>query len=133
MIELIIFILPIITGGIGIYQKTMRAEESAIIFVDSANKYGVKRRTLNSPRFFLQSFAYIVSPLYISLGWAWMTLGITLLIIMAAYLLFSDGKTVTPDLYSSEFESLIAKRKKQALSSVLLIILWLVTWGVQYS
>jgi len=133
MIELIIFLLPIISGGVGVYQKMIRVEESAFAFVDYANKYGVKARTLNSPHFFLQSFAYIISPLFINLGWAWMTLGGVLLVMMGIYFLFSDGKSVTPSLYSSEFDSLIVKRKKQALFSFLLMVLWLVSWGVEYS
>ncbi|MDC2887655.1 hypothetical protein [Psychrosphaera algicola] len=75
MIELLIFLLPIITAGIGIYQKTILDEGSAISFVDYANKHGAKARTLKSPRFFLQLTSYIISPLYIGFGWVWMILG----------------------------------------------------------
>jgi len=71
--------------------------------------------------------------LFINLGWAWMTLGGVLVVMMGIYFLFSDGKSVTPNLYSPKFDSLIVKRKKQALFSFLLMVLWLVSWGVEYS
>ena len=133
MIELLIFLLPIITAGIGIYQKTILDEGSAISFVDYANKHGAKARTLKSPRFYLQLTAYIISPLYISFGWVWMILGVTLLIWMGVYFLFGDEKTVTPNLCSSDFDKLVLKRRKQAMVSSVVIILWIASWVVEYS
>lgn len=133
MIELLIFLLPIITAGIGIYQKTILDEGSAISFVDYANKHGAKARTLNSPRFYLQLTAYIISPLYISFGWVWMVLGITLFIWMGSYFLFGDGKTVTPNLCSSELDNLVLKRRKQAITSSVVMLLWIASWVVEYS
>ena len=133
MIELLIFILPIITAGIGIYQKTILDEGSAISFINYENKHGEKARKLKSPRLYLQLFAYIISPLYISFGWAWMTLGLTLLIVRTLILLFSDEKTVTPNLCSSDFDKFVQKRRKQAMVSSVIMILWITSWVVQYS
>jgi len=133
MIELVVFLLPIITGVAGIYPKVMQVEESAISFVDFENKHGAKARMLNSPRFFIQMFAYIASPMYITLGWGWFAIGCVFLVWMCAYILFSDGKTVTPDLCSSDFDKFVLKRKKQALTGSLILILWVVSWVVEYS
>jgi hypothetical protein len=133
MIELLIFLLPIITAGIGIYQKTILDEGSAISFVDYANKHGAKARTLKSPRFFLQLTAYIISPLYIGFGWVWMILGVILLVWMGVYFLFGDEKTVTPNLCSSDFDKLVLKRRKQAMVSSVVMIIWIASWVVEYS
>ncbi len=133
MIELVVFLLPIITGMWAIYQKVMNAEESAISYVDFENKHGAKSRILNSPRFIIQMFAYIAAPIYIGFGWVWFTLGFILLIWMCAYLMFSDGKTVTLDLCSPEFDEFVLKRKKQALVASLILLLWIISWVVEYS
>ncbi len=133
MIELVVFFLPIITGIWAIYPKVMKAEESAIRYVDFENKHGAKSRILNSPSFIIQMCAYIAAPLYISSGWVWFTLGCIFLIWLCTYLIFGDGKTVTPDLCSTEFDEFILKRKKQAITGSLVLVMWVISWVVEYS
>jgi hypothetical protein len=130
MVEYLIFFLPILAIGAGIYQKLLRSEESAIAFINSRNKYGSKGHMLRSPYAFLVYLSFIFSSLFTPFGLYWAALGVVLLSGTVAYLIFSDGKINTPDLISSEFDSLVLKRKKQAIVSSFILLLWVMSWWV---
>jgi hypothetical protein len=130
MVEYLIFLLPILVIGTGVYQKLLRSEESAIAFINSRNKYGSKGHMLRSSYVFLVYLSFIFSSLFTPLGLYWAVLGIALLSGTVAYLIFSDGKIYSPDLMSSEFDSLVLKRKKQAIVSSFIVLLWVMSWWV---
>jgi len=128
MFEYLIFALPILFVGYGVYQKVFQAEESAITFINTRNRYGAKGHMLRSPFYFLVLLSFIFSVFFIPLGWAWCALGVIILAGTVAYLIFSDGKVVTPDLVSSDFDIFVFKRKKQALVSCIVAFVWILSW-----
>jgi len=133
LIELVVFIIPVISFLIGAYQKIFNSERAAIEFIDFRNKYGAKIQMLKKPRVFLAYGCFIVSPLYISTGIIWSVFGVILLLGSIAFLLFSDGQTATPDLCSTEFEKFIVKRKKGVFIGGSIISLWIVSWFISWS
>ncbi|MDC2887656.1 hypothetical protein [Psychrosphaera algicola] len=52
---------------------------------------------------------------------------------MVVYFLFGDEKTVTPNLCSSDFDKLVLKRRKQAMVSSVVMLLWIASWVAEYS
>jgi len=130
MIEYLILIIPILVIGSSIYQKVFRAEESAITFINSRSKYGVKGYILRTPFVFLVYVSFITSSLFTPLGIYWAALGAVLLFGTIIYLIFSDGVMFLPNLVSPEFDALVLKRKKQAVVSSLMVLLWIVSWWV---
>ena len=130
MVEYFIFLLPILITCIGVYQKLFRSEESAIAFINSRNKFGSKGHMLRSPFVFLVYLSFMLSSLFIPLGLFWAVIGTVLLLGTIAYLIFSDGIIYVPDLLSPEFDALVIKRKKQAIVSSLIVLLWVISWWV---
>ena len=130
MVEYFIFLLPILVTCIGVYQKFFRSEESAIAFINSRNKFGSKGHMLRSPFVFLVYLSFMLSSLFIPLGLYWAVIGTVLLLGTIAYLIFSDGIIYIPELLSPEFDALVIKRKKQAIVSSLIVLLWVISWWV---
>ncbi len=128
MFEYLIFVLPILFLGFEIYHKVFQAEESAIAFINTRNRYGPKGHMLRSPFYFLGLLSFILSVFFIPLGWAWCALGAFIMSGTVAYLIFSDGKEVTPDLVSSDFDIFVLKRKRQALVSCIVALVWILSW-----
>lgn len=133
LIELVVFIIPILSFLVGAYPKLYNSERAAIEFIDFRNKYGARTQMLKYPRGFFSYACFIASPLYISTGIIWSVFGAILLLGSIAFLLFHDGQIATPDFFSKEFDKFIMKRKKQAYIGGSIIALWIVCWLFSWS
>jgi len=133
MVELIVFVVPVISVLFGAYRKLFNSEKSAIEYIDCRNKYGAKSQMLKAPQVFLTSLCFIASPQFISTGIIWSVLGGILLLGNIVFLLLHDGQLTIPDLCSNEFEIFMNKRKKEALYGSAFICFWIISWLYEWS
>ena len=128
MIEVIVFLVPIVVIGTNVYQRFFNSENSAVENIIIVNEYGVKGLNIKQPSKYLCLSAFIISPVYISMGWAWMILGIMLLASSVALIFFDDIKVTMPEIGSDDFDNFVDTRKKKALIGTIVTLIWVVSW-----
>ena len=131
MIELLVFLVPIVVNITVIYRRVFKAEESAIAYIKYVNTNGIRVEMLWSPWRYLTLIAYFMSPLYISLGWIWFSLASIFSIILVMFFIAREPNVKMPKISSKEFDIFINKRKKQAIWKLVGIICWIASWGME--
>ena len=127
-IALIIFLIPAVELIFSFFSRIVFAEKRTIKFLEGTKKYGFKMYILRKPLTYLSFLAYLLSPIFITYGWLWFAYGVLLLIPFSIILIRPAPNYNLCSVGSNEFNNLIARRRKEGILTVPILLLWCFSW-----
>ena len=129
MIELIIFLLPVISIGGDIVKRFYSSEKSTERSRQKFAEQGLRKYILKSPMIYFTLASFFASPIFIPLGWLWATFAsfFTLHLIIVFFIM-PDQKIEFPAKNSQKFKKALIKRKKESAIGLAVIFCWGISW-----